>query len=187
MTKTKKIISWAIKISWWVVFALLFLLCLTVISAKLKGEVPRVFGYSVIKVATPSMEETIPTNTYILIKKTQPKNVNEEDIICFYSDDPKIYGYPNTHRVIGVNFENGKYEFVTKGDANGMQDSVTAKGDKLIGKYVKTLKGVTWISNTINSMDMIVVFIVMFVCSLGIIIATSVIKLKKETNESKKE
>jgi signal peptidase len=183
MTKTKKIIDLVLKISWWVVFALLFVLVISIVSAKVKGEVPKILGYSVIKVATPSMQESLPVDTYILIKETDPKNVQPNDIICFYSEDSKIYGYPNTHRVVRVIEKDGKYEFVTKGDSNAIEDSVTAKGEKLIGKYVKTLKVVTFISNTVKSQDMAIVFVIMFVVSLGVVITSIVLKPKNKKTQ----
>ena len=183
MTKSKKIIDIVLKVGWWVVFALLFVLVISIVSAKVKGEVPKILGYSVIKVTTPSMQETIPVDTYILIKEVDAKNVNPEDIICFYSEDSKIYGYPNTHRVVRVIENDGKYEFVTKGDSNTHEDSVTAKGEKLIGKYVTSLNGVTFIANTVESKDMAIVFVIMFVVSLGVIIASAIVKPKTKKEE----
>ena len=181
MAKTKKIIDTALKVSWWVVLILLFILAMNICFAKIRGEVPKVLGYSVIKVATPSMQESIPSGSYILIKETAPKDVKENDIICFYSEDPTIYGYPNTHRVKKVIKIDDKYEYVTKGDSNTMEDSVKAKGEKLIGKYVKTLNVLTWVSTSIASKDMAIVFVITFIVSLGVIIASVILKNKKET------
>jgi signal peptidase len=118
-----------------------------------------------------------------LIKEVDAKNLNPKDIICFYSEDSKIYGYPNTHRVVRVIENDGKYEFVTKGDSNALEDSVTAKGEKLIGKYVTTLNGVTFIANTVQSKDMAIVFVIMFVVSLGVIIASAIVKPKTKKEE----
>lgn len=183
-TKTKNIIDVVFKTCWWVAFVLLVVMVFGILSAKLKGEVPNVFGYSVVRITTPSMNDTIPVDTYILLKKTAPEDVKEKDIICFYSDDENILGYPNTHRVKEVKIVDGKYEFVTKGDANANEDSVTAKGDKLIGKYVKTLKGVTWLSQAIKSQGAIVIFVGMFVATTGIVVATLIIKTNEENKKS---
>ena len=179
-TKTKKIIDVVFKTCWWVAFILLFVMVFGIVSAKFKGEVPNVFGYSVVRVTTPSMSDTIPADTYILLKKTAPKEIKENDIICFYSDDVNILGYPNTHRVEEVKIIDGKYEFVTKGDANAVQDSTTAKGDKLIGKYVKTLKGITWLSQALKAQGAIVVFVGVAIATMGIVVVTVIIKSKEE-------
>ena len=154
-----------------------------VVSAKAKGKVPKIFGYSVVVIVTQSMGETFPVGTYILIKETPPQDIKENDIICFYSEDSSIYGHPNTHRVIKVIENEGKYEYVTKGDANAIEDSVTAKCDKLIGKYVQNLDGLTWVSQAVQSQGMMVVFLGMFAATAGIVIFMIVFKSKENTND----
>ena len=178
--KTKKIIDYVIKTIWWIVLILLSVLLVSIISAKFRGEVPKIFGYSIIRITTPSMGKTIPPDTYILIKETAPEDIGRDDIICFYSDDPSIYGYLNTHRVVRVIENNDKYEFVTKGDGNGVEDIVTAKGDKLVGKYVKNLDGLTWFSQALSSKNMGVICIVMVVATAGVFVAILVVKSKED-------
>lgn len=112
----------------------------TVIKATGKGEVPQVFGYSFLKVATGSMEPTIPTESLIIVKKTDPSEIKVGDIICFYSSDPKIEGLPNTHRVIEISIENGKCVFTTQGDASEIPDEYKVAGDKLVGKFQKSIQ-----------------------------------------------
>jgi signal peptidase len=177
--KAKKIIDIIIKVVWWVVLILLIALSVGIVSAKIKGKVPKVFGYSVVHIISQSMSDTIPVGTYILIKEVSPEEIKENDIICFYSEDSLIYGRPNTHRVVEVIENDGKYEYVTKGDSNAGQDTVTAKGDKLIGRYVKNLEGLTWLSGAVQSQGMMVVFVVMFIVSVGIVLATVVMEKKK--------
>jgi signal peptidase len=177
--KAKKIIDIIIKVVWWVVLILLIALSVGIVSAKIKGKVPKVFGYSVVHIISQSMSDTIPVGTYILIKEVSPEEIKENDIICFYSEDSLIYGRPNTHRVVEVIENDGKYEYVTKGDSNAGQDTVTAKGDKLIGRYVKNPEGLTWLSGAVQSQGMMVVFVVMFIVSVGIVLATVVMEKKK--------
>lgn len=181
--KTKKIIGKTLSVAWWSVFIALFALIIGIISAKAKGEVPSVFGYSVVKVITPSMGEKIPVGTYVIIREVDPADVNEEDIICFYSDDPSIKGLPNLHRVVRPIQVGDKYEYITKGDGNASEDSVTAKSDKLIGKYVKSMDLLTSIANDENSQGMMTFVAVLFVLSLGMIVAVAVIATKNEAEK----
>jgi signal peptidase len=178
--KAKKIIDTTVKIVWWVFLVLLIALIVCIVSAKIKGKVPKVFGYSVVVITTNSMEDTFPVGTYILIQETSPEDIKENDIICFYSEDPSIYGHPNTHRVTKVIESNGKYEYITKGDANAVEDNITAKGDKLIGKYVQKLDSLTWLSEAIKSEGMVFVFGGMFVVTAGVIVVAMVLKQKNE-------
>lgn len=179
--KTKKIIDKVFSITWWGIFLSLIVLIAWIMVAKAQGKVPKLFGYSVIKITTSSMGDTIPVGTYILIVDVDPEEVEKDDIICFYSEDSRIYGYPNTHRVVEEPIKIGeKYEYVTKGDASLTNDTVTAKSDKLIGKYVKTMDVVTWVSNNATSKGTIVVLALIVLTTAGILIATVIIKSKNK-------
>ena len=78
--KTKKIIDTTVKIVWWVLLVLLIALIVCIVSAKIKGKVPKVFGYSVVMIITESMGDTFPVGTYILIQETSPEDIKENDI-----------------------------------------------------------------------------------------------------------
>ena len=142
---------------WYVFLGFMFLVLVSIFISRMQGDVPRVFGYSIMKISSGSMEDTIPTGAHILIKKTAPEDIKKGDIICFYSEDPKIYGYPNTHRVIEdpIKTDSG-YEYVTQGDFNPLKDEVTAKGDKLIGRYVMKLTFLTAITDFFTTKFMLV-------------------------------
>ena len=123
-----------------IVLAALAMMMFSIIGAKMQGKVPRVFGYSVVNIISGSMEDTIPEGSYILVKATSPEKIKKDDIICFYSSDPTISGLPNTHRVVADPIvTDAGIEFVTKGDANNAEDKYTAKGENLVGRYVKTM------------------------------------------------
>ena len=64
--------------------------------------------------------------------------------------------------------------------ANAIEDNVTAKGDKLIGRYVQKLEGLTWLTGAVRSQGMFVVFIGMFIVTAGIIVVSVVLKSKNE-------
>ena len=87
----KKILS-AVKISlgviWWLFVSLLVIILINIFSAKMSGRVPSVFGYSVMNIVSGSMEDEIPKDSYILIKRIDPAEVKKDDIICFYSIIP---------------------------------------------------------------------------------------------------
>ena len=142
---------------WYVFLGFMFLVLVSIFISRMQGDVPRVFGFSIMKISSGSMEDTIPTGAHILIKKTAPEDIKKGDIICFYSEDPKIYGYPNTHRVIEdpIKTDSG-YEYVTQGDFNPLKDEVTAKGDKLIGRYVIKLTFLTAITDFFTTKFMLV-------------------------------
>lgn len=170
-------------IVWTILFTLLVLLIFSIISAKYKGEVPSVFGLSIIEVTTGSMEDKIPAGTHVLIVKTPADKIKINDIICFYSDDPEIKGYLNTHRVVKdpIITENG-IEFVTKGDAALEEDEYTAKGDKLVGKYLINLDFMKTLMKITEPKNMFILVIVINIGLAAMFITTTMIS-KKEADE----
>ena len=160
--KRSLIIKKALGILWWVVLISLALLMFSIIGAKFRGEVPMIFGHSVMKIVSGSMETDIPEGTYILIKKVDPYEVEENDVITFYSSDYAIYGLPNTHRVVEppIITDDG-IEFVTRGDANPANDKVTARGDRLIGIYVRRLDGLTKFASALDGGGMMILMLVL--------------------------
>ena len=120
-----------------VVLALLFtaLVAFTIFTTK-PGEAPELFGYSMLRVVSGSMEPEIPTGSLIWVKACEPSEVAEGDVISFYSRDVSIAGQINTHRVIAIEFDGAEYQFETKGDANLNADSFAVYGSDVIGKVV---------------------------------------------------
>lgn len=99
-------------------------------------------GTRMVWVLSPSMEPTIPQQSYILVKDCKAEDVHENDIIMFISDDPQIKGKNNTHRVFEV-LDNG--EFVTKGDNNLGIDKYHVRPENVLGKYERNLPFMTFI------------------------------------------
>ncbi|MBQ8719494.1 MAG: signal peptidase I [Clostridia bacterium] len=184
--KIVKITKCVLSALWWAALVLLAMLLVNIIGAKMRGEVPRVFGYSIMNIVSGSMEEKIPAGSYILIESVDPADVKVDDIICFYSDDPSIKGYPNTHRVVADPIVNsdGSFEFVTRGDANLKNDDYTAKGDRLIGRYVRTLDGFGSFVSWLTGKGMIFVMIALFALTVGMSAYTVVVKAKADSGES---
>ena len=194
-TKKKSALGITLSALWWSAVVLLALLLVNILGAKMTGNVPSVFGYSIMNIVSGSMEDEIPKGSYILIKKIDPEDVKREDVICFYSTDPQIYGLPNTHRVVEEPINNnGSIEFVTRGDANPINDQETAKGENLIGVYVKRLDTLTAFSNALKGNMMIFVIITLQICMFGMaLFAVVSIKFNKNSDgvgrneEDKKE
>ena len=175
--KVTRILKTTASALWWALLIGGVVLVVTLIAAHMRGEVPRLFGYSLINIVSGSMEPDIKKGDYILIEEVDPAEVRENDIICFYSTDPSIYGYPNTHRVVEEPYvENGTYYYTTKGDANLLPDKQPAQGDRLIGRYVTNLNAMTSFLEFIsNNMLMVVVLplgLGMIVMYVGVVITT---------------
>lgn len=100
------------------------------------GQVPQVLGYSVFRVMTGSMEPEIREDSLLLVKKTPPEDIAPGDVISFFSPDPMLEGAVNTHRVVRIEKENGRTQFITKGDANVIEDTYPTDASALVGRVV---------------------------------------------------
>ena len=109
----------------------------------LKSKVPSFCGYSVLIVATGSMESTIYDGDLILIKKTEDYKIG--DIITFAHPDETI---PTTHRIWKYNEQTGEYS--TRGDANNTFDTLPVTEEEIYGEVVCIMHGlglfVGWLS-----------------------------------------
>lgn len=119
---------------------LIFAFCLmtfvmVAISAS-KKTVPSIFNISVLSLSTKSMDPTYKVGDLVVVKKVDASTLKEGDVISFYSTDPDIYGFPNTHRIVGVENNNGSLTFTTKGDNNPSADKYAVEESRVIGKVL---------------------------------------------------
>lgn len=117
-----------------IIAAAVCILCIVLLTKP--GQPPSVAGYTVLRVTTGSMAPTYEVDSLLVVKKTAPEDIQEGDVISFYSSDPELDGAVNTHRVTKVRKEGDHIVYTTKGDANSMEDSYEAFDTYLIGKVV---------------------------------------------------
>lgn len=109
--------------------------CLFFTLQSLSAGYVSVFGTSVFRVVTGSMEPEIPVGSLLISKQTPIEQIKEQDIICYRTDDPHLGVAIITHRVVGV-FEapDGSVLLQTKGDANPTADPNPVSARQLIGR-----------------------------------------------------
>lgn len=108
-------------ICWTLIVVLVFTLVVFFMS-RINGSTPSVFGYSIFRVSSGSMEPELMVGDIILDKTVDnPKDLKVGDVITFKSSD---YGdMLVTHKVIKAPYEeNGKLMLQTKGIANEVED-----------------------------------------------------------------
>ena len=112
----------------------LFVLLTVVMTPS--GQVPQVMGFSILQVLTGSMEPVIPEGSMLLIQKTDPAALQPGDIISFFSPDPSLDGALNTHRIQQVDRSGDRLQFITKGDANLLEDQYPVDAQRVAGKVI---------------------------------------------------
>lgn len=120
-----------------VALILAVLLCLYIaISVMTTGRVS-IFGFSLFRVVTGSMEPEIPVGSLLWCQTTDIDAVAVDDIVCFYSKEGRLQGKVITHRVIQIlEGTDGQIWLETKGDANAVSDIQYVTADNLIGKVI---------------------------------------------------
>lgn len=108
-------------ICWTLIVVLVFTLVLF-FTSRINGSTPSVFGYSIFRVSSGSMEPELMVGDIILDKEVDnPKDLKIGDVITFKSneyDDMLV-----THQIIKAPYEeNGKLMLQTKGVANDLAD-----------------------------------------------------------------
>lgn len=102
---------------------------LTAFLLILVGLVSGIFDYWLIAVGSGSMSGTFERGDAVMIEKTTADKLKEDDIIAFKKD-----GVIVTHRIVKIYASGGRYEFVTRGDANEENDDFVTPGENVIGR-----------------------------------------------------
>lgn len=161
--------------------ALIFVIYVMVCSAR--GKAVNVFGKSILKVVTGSMEPSIYTGEYIIVEKTDEHDLNEGDIISFYSEQSDIRGRLVTHRIVGKNSDGS---FITRGDANPVADSVSVKPEKIVGRYKGKARFFIWLSSFVNAKKLLLLLVVIPMTCISLYEAKTVVKIGREAARKEK-
>ena len=159
---------------------------LTVVMTK-SGEAPNILGHYVFRVMTGSMEPAVPTDSLIVVRETELSEIQPDDIISYYSEDPQLNGSVNTHRVVSVEHQGENYVFTTKGDANALPDHYPAAGKDVLGKVIFISGQLGMIVNFLSSPAAFVLLIMIPLLVIFISNLVRMIKSAKKIMEEEKE
>ena len=149
-----------------------------------RNKVVNVFGKSVLKVITGSMEPSIHVGDYIIVEKTSANELKENDIIAFYSEQSDIMGMLVTHRIVEIN-EDGTY--VTKGDANDISDTLSVRPDQIVGKYTGKARFFIWVNSFASPRKLLMIFGIIPIFVVCIYELRSIAKIGKELQGRKQQ
>ena len=155
------------------VFAALLSVTVYIMVCGCIGKTASIFGYSVLKVVSGSMEPSIHEGDYIYIKRTDTDSLKAGDIISFYSQDDSIKGEINTHRISAV-LSDGT--FVTKGDANKIEDSVTVQ------KYYGKLRFFKWLGSFASTKKLLILFVIIPTVCMAVYEVKTIAEIKIYSN-----
>ena len=185
--KTEKIISIATSL----LLALAVLFCGVVVYQIQTKRYVSIFGCSVFRIISDSMEPEIPVGALIISKETDIEKIEIGDIICFRSLESYMAGSIVTHRVVGITTKNDALALRTRGDSNNSEDGFYVTANNLVGKVIYHTKENSFITNSYAVLTSGVGFFSLIV--IPVILITVVIlheyikKIKKEISELKEK
>ena len=174
----KKLISKIIKVTSYCLFGLIICISLFVLTLRIMGESPSVFGYSSYYVLTKSMEPEIMAGDIILCKTTEPENLKVGDIITYVGEKGELKNKIITHKIVEIN----DGSFVTQGVANDITDPPIEKS-QILARYVVTVPLAGKLFSLINSKFGFVFLIAIPLCVLIVNEVSIIVKAFKEDKE----
>ena len=129
----RKILNWI----GYIILALFVITLLYVFTVRITGKTPQLFGYSVHRVISGSMEPHIEIGDVILVKKTDSPELKKGDVITYKGTQGDVAGKTVTHQIVSEPYEqNGRYYFTTQGTALGAPLDPEIDDTQVIGKVL---------------------------------------------------
>ena len=172
-----------------VVTVALIAFCGYVLFNASRGKATEVFGKTVLRVVTGSMEPSIHVDDYIIAEETDTDKLEVGDVISFYSEQEDVYGKIVTHRIIECR-EDGT--FITKGDTksdgepNDTPDSAPVKPEKIIGKYAGKARFFNWLGTFADIRKILLLAVIILVAVGAVFEIKSIAKLGGEALDEKR-
>ncbi len=157
-------------------------LTLIVKSYTNSDEVPSVSGYLPLIVLTDSMYPEIQSGDLIICHTSEAENVEVGDVIAFF--DPAGNGTSIvTHRVTEITEQDGELAFITKGDANNVEDRMPVPAEDLVGVFQNRIPGMGSVAMFMQTTQGLIVCVV---CPLLLLIGYDLIR-RRIYEKSKKQ
>lgn len=159
----KFIIKFLTKVIYVVLIMLIILSSIMLIQLQLHpDETPSILGMKMFCIISGSMSPEIKIDDIIVVKQVGINEIQPNDIICFKIDDETI-----THRIINAKTdENNELHYITKGDANNVEDEFKVKYKDLEGKYIfkipKLGKIIILLQNKFTLITILIILIILY-------------------------
>lgn len=136
-------------------------------------------------IVSPSMVPTINVQDAIIIRREEPENLKQGDIISFLATDSYYSGKVITHRIIGIEHaEDGSLLYRTKGDNNNVADGTLVNEGNVYGKV---LFRIPWLGYIRQFLSTYFGWILCIALPLLYLILSEVIKVRKMICQKRKQ
>lgn len=150
----------------------------------ISGKPANIFGYSILRVETGSMEPTLHVGDCIIVQQCDPHTLAEGDIISYYSEESEIKGLLVTHRIEKVCNDG---TFITTGDANPVSDRLAVKPENILGVYIRKSPFYMWLGSFADVKKLFLLLVLLPLTLVSIYELFSLVKIGKNVHEESKE
>lgn len=168
-----------------IVLVALSLLVIYMLVFMFKGiknkETPTIFNHQIYVVQSNSMSPTFKTGSLLIVKLVEKSEIKVSDIITYRRPNDSV---ATTHRVVKIIEEDGERKFVTRGDANNMDDPVPVSESHVVGTVSVAIPLLGYLIGFVRTKQGLLVVIV--IPALLIILMQVIHMLKNEKNKEKK-
>lgn len=158
---------------------ILFIAVAGVALFLIASAIPIPGGFRVFNVLTGSMEPAIKTGSMVIVRPAENYKIN--DIITF-NPVGKADKTPITHRIHDIRVQGGTPIYITKGDANEVQDLTEIGQYQIIGKMIF---GVPYIGAVVNVAKTPVGFTLLIIVPAVIFIYEELKKVWREITKTR--
>lgn len=162
------------------ILLLAFVLYTMVCSAR--GKAVKIFGKSLLTVVTGSMEPSIHTGDLIIVESVDTDQLKEGDIISFYSEQQDIKGMLVTHRITEVTDDG----FITKGDANPVEDSLKVRAENIVGRYTGKARFFIWLYSFASPQKLLTLLVIIPISAGAVYEVVTLGKLARKVAEEER-
>ena len=164
-----------------ILVVVLFITLIITLISRISGKTPEMFGISLLRISSNSMEPELMVGDIILIKNTDIEKIEVGDIISYLGDKSSYAGKVITHKVIEpptFSEDDGVYYLTTAGIREGAYADPQIKHTQVLGKLVCVVPLLGWVYNLFTTWYgfLFFILIVLFAFSSEII---NIIKILK--------
>lgn len=164
--------------------ALLITMVFSVLYSRIKKQEMSFLGYRFYTVLSESMKPALKMGSLIAVKPVKPDYLHAGDIIAF--TDAFKPDQITSHRIVEIK-NNNNMSFVTKGDANSVNDENLVYSNNVIGKVVFHIPYVGMLLNFVKTKKGIILLIIIPGLAVGISEAYELYKCLHETDDNKED
>lgn len=116
----------------------IFLISFIYVTVMRVAEItPNIFGFSIIRVETATMEPALRNGDVVVVQRKDPKDINVNDVITYRATEGVEAGKTVTSQVVEkTENPDGSYTFTTRGIKDGCVNDYPFSDSQIVGKAI---------------------------------------------------